>query len=74
MAQKTHLGDNLKFLREKNVLTKTDIAKIIGVNRSGQIHNYETGFCEPNITLLVNISSFFNVTIDDLIKKDLTKK
>lgn len=73
MITNINLGSNLKFLRELNSLSKADVAKIIGVNRSDQVNQYETGFCEPNIRVLANISNFFNVTVDDLIKKDLSK-
>lgn len=73
MIRNTYLGSNIKHLRENSNLAKSHLAGIIGVKRSDQVLNYESGYCEPNVRVLINLSNFFNVSLDDLLKKDLTK-
>lgn len=55
---------NLKILRGK--LSQTELAKILNLDQ-GTISNYESGKTEPTITILKNMSKFFNVSIDFLV-------
>jgi transcriptional regulator with XRE-family HTH domain len=63
---------NLKYLRKSKALTQGDLANKIGVNRP-KIGSYEEGRAEPKFETLQNISHFFQVTLDDLLEKDLSQ-
>lgn len=66
------LGKNLKFLRNGIGALGTEIGAIFGVNGS-TYSKYENGLVEPKIEGLIAVSKFFGVTVDDLLKKDLSK-
>ncbi len=55
-------------LRKKNHLTQKDVAKVLGVS-SRTYANYENEFTQPDINLLIELSDFYNVSVDYLIGK-----
>lgn len=61
---------NLKLLREFHEMNQEDLAQKIGVSRSN-LSYYETSKSEPTLTPLIKISEVFDITIDDLIFKEL---
>lgn len=65
-----YLASNIRFLRKQKEMTQDVLALEIDVNRS-MIGSYEEGRAVPRIGILQNLSVFFGVNIDDLIKKDL---
>jgi transcriptional regulator with XRE-family HTH domain len=67
-----YFKENLKFLRKQAGLSQTDFANKIGVNRP-IIGSYEEGRAEPKFETLQNISHFFQITLDSLLQKKLTK-
>lgn len=66
-------GRNLQYLRKSVNAKGKEIAKIFGVNHS-TYSKYENGLVQPSMEGLVKISEFFGVTVDDLLKKDLSKE
>ncbi len=58
--------DNLKTLRIEANLGQVELAKKIGVSK-GIISLWENGLREPNMSSLISISKFFNVSIDYLV-------
>ncbi|PFC85190.1 transcriptional regulator, partial [Bacillus anthracis] len=50
-------------------ITQEDLGKKLNVSR-GQIKNYENGF-EPDLETLDRIASFFNVTVDVLLNRNI---
>lgn len=66
------LSQNIKFLRKKKGLTQAQFADKIGVKRS-VIGAYEEGRAEPKLVLLQDICRYFNVTIDDVLAKNLSE-
>lgn len=68
-----NFGKNLAFLRKKYRARGEDIAEIFGVSKS-TYSKYENGLVQPNMEGLVIISEFFGVSVDDLLKKDLSKE
>lgn len=66
-----YLGVNLKLLRKLKKKSQEDVSKELGLTRS-TYSGYENSVAEPGLETLVNISSFFNISLDDLIKKDLS--
>lgn len=66
----TFISTNIKHLRKKRGVTQEQLAKVCN-KRNTAIGNWEQGIREPNAVDLANLAMFFNVSIDDLIKKDL---
>lgn len=65
------LPNNLKYLRRRNNYDQGDLAKKLQVKQAA-ISAYETGRNEPTIETLIKLADLFGVTIDDLIRKDLS--
>lgn len=66
------LSSNIRHIRKANGLTQKEFASILGVEDPA-VSKYESGDNKPTIESLVNISEFFGVSVDDLLKKDLSK-
>lgn len=67
------VGKFIKEIRTKNNLTQGDFAKKYGVTYQA-VSNWENGKNLPDITLLKKISSDFNVSIEDILEGNKTKK
>lgn len=67
------LSKNLYFLRKSRDITQAQMPENVDVGRATW-SNYENGMTEPDISTLIRISDFFNVSIDDLVKEDLEEK
>lgn len=66
------LSSNLKFLRKQRNMTQLDLANMLGIKRP-VIGAYEEERAEPKLTLLMDMSKLFEVEVDDLIGRDLSK-
>lgn len=66
------ISSNLKHLRKVNQLTQEQFSEKIGIKRS-LLGAYEEGRADPRLNNLLIISSTFNISVDDLISKDLKK-
>ena len=64
---------NLQYLRKDKHLTQTELANKIGVDQT-TIGRWEDGNREPTIGNVANIAEVFNISIPDLLDKDLTKE
>lgn len=62
-------NENLKLLRNKNKLTQAELGKILNLSRS-TISNYEAGKMQPSIETIIEISKYFKITIDSLLKDE----
>lgn len=62
-------NENLKLLRTKNKLTQAELGKILNLSRS-TISNYEAGKMQPSIEAIIEISKYFKITIDSLLKDE----
>ncbi len=67
-----YFSNNLKFLREKSEKSQKDMAADLGFKSPSRLNNYERGHSKPEIDVLIVISKKFNVSIDDLLNKDLS--
>ena len=67
-----NLTNNIKFLRNRKHLTQDEVANTLGMRRPTW-SGYENGVARPNIEGLIAISKFFKISIDTLVKIDLTK-
>lgn len=68
-----YLPKNLEHLREERKLNKTEMADLIGFNRSTYL-GYENGDSNPTRNNLGKLAKFFNVSENDLLYKDLSEK
>ena len=72
-SQGSMLSRNLKYLRNREHYSQNDMARLLEVCKSN-ISKYESGAVELSNQDLINVSEIFDVTIDDLLKKDLAKE
>ena len=68
-----NLSVNLRFLRQRRQRTQDVVATDMGITRS-TLNNYESGVVvNPTLELLIKFSKYFKVSIDTLVKIDLTR-
>lgn len=74
MSEKDKLviGKNLKYLRKLKGLTQQELANHLGIRRSS-IGAYEECRATPKYETLEKISDFFQVSIDLLVKEDVSQ-
>lgn len=63
-------AQNLKLLRKRRNLTQDDVAQAIGLKRP-TYSGYENGIAEPDYSTLMQISRFYNLAIDTILRIDL---
>mgnify|MGYP000448136402 CR=1 FL=1 len=66
------LATNLKVLRKRVKYSQEETSSQLGISRSAY-NSYENGGIEPNLNTLLSIADIFEVSLDILVKKDLTK-
>ena len=64
-------SSNLKHLREKAGLEQIDLAEMLGYKSSSGISEWEKGLRIPSVGIVYDMARIFQVTIDDLVRKDL---
>lgn len=64
-----NFGQILKQLRTAKGLTQNELAKILDVSKSN-ISKYEAGSVEPNMSVLIRISEYFEISVDCLFGKN----
>lgn len=64
---------NLAYLRRKHGMTQADVANLLGVSKATSC-KYENGDVEPNVEQLIKLADFFGVTMDQIIKQDLSQE
>ncbi|MBK7409737.1 MAG: helix-turn-helix transcriptional regulator [Saprospirales bacterium] len=64
------LADNIRNLRKSRNWSQEELAMQVGLNR-GNIASYEKGTAEPKICNLLKLAHLFNVSILDLMGRDL---
>jgi len=67
------IGQNIKYLRVKNKLSQQELADKLTVPRSS-LSDYERGHTQVSIENLIKLSDIFDVTIDDLLKSNLSHR
>lgn len=65
-------NQNIKYLRKLRGWTQEEFAQKIGIKRS-LVGAYEEERAEPNYEVLETVSDLFKVSIDDLLRKDLSE-
>ena len=59
-------ADNLTRLRREKKVTQEELADFIGVTKAS-VSKWETRQSLPDILILPQLASFFNVTVDELL-------
>lgn len=66
------ISKNIRHLRDLKGISQEQLADELGITRSN-LGSKEEGRSQPNLELLVGLSDYFNIPVDILIRKDLTK-
>lgn len=64
-------ADNLYYLRKKNRITQEELADCLDVSRQS-VSKWETGEAYPETEKLIALCDKFNVSLDELLRGDLT--
>lgn len=67
-----YIHHNLRYLRESKGLTLAQVSEDLDVKTSS-LSGYEKGDYFPKLPLIIRFSQYYDVYIDDLVKKDLSK-
>jgi transcriptional regulator with XRE-family HTH domain len=65
------IGPNIRYLRKKNRLSQQELAEQLSIPRS-TLSDYEREHTQVNMDNLLKLSDIFNITIDNLIKTNLS--
>lgn len=65
-------NQNLKYLRKLRGFTQDEFAQKLSIKRS-LVGAYEEERAEPNYEVLETVSDLFKISIDDLLRKDLSE-
>lgn len=63
---------NIKLLRKRRGRTQDDVSFILGMKRS-TLSGYENEVAQPGIEALLAFSKYFGISVDTLLKEDLSK-
>jgi transcriptional regulator with XRE-family HTH domain len=66
------VNENIKYLRKKFGYTQETFAEAIGIKRS-LVGAYEEGRADPRLNNLLRMTEVFNVSVDTLITKEVSK-
>ncbi|MBP7679050.1 MAG: helix-turn-helix domain-containing protein [Bacteroidales bacterium] len=67
-----YFSSNIKLLRKRLGRTQDDIAFSLNMKRP-TLSGYENGIAEPGMEALIAFSRYFKISIDTLVKEDLSK-
>lgn len=60
------LTESLKKIRKQYKMTQEDVAKFLGISRSGYTY-YETGKTVPSVEMLKKLAVMYDTTIDNVV-------
>lgn len=64
-------GINIKKIRKLKSLSQKELADVIDLKRA-TLGAYEEGRSEPKIDTIIRVANYFSISIDDLLKRELT--
>jgi transcriptional regulator with XRE-family HTH domain len=67
-----YFASNIKILRKRKGRTQDEAAYALNLKRS-TLSGYENGIAQPGIEILISFSGYFNVSIDTLLKIDISR-
>ena len=65
---------NNAYLRKKYGMTQQELVEIVGLKHKSSISLIEAGKYEPSIEKLEKLADFFGVTMDQIVKQDLSQE
>ncbi len=65
-------ASNIKFLRKRKKRTQDEVAVALGMKRS-TLSGYENEVAMPGISALLLFSKYYNISVDTMLKVDLSK-
>lgn len=68
-----NIGEKIKILRKEKDITQEKLATYLNVSCQA-ISKWENGTASPDISLIIPIANFFNITIDELFDRDAEKR
>lgn len=68
------IQSNLSYLRSEGGKTLDDMSEYLGLSGKSSYRAYESGYAVPGIHLLMKLASFYDVSLDELVRIDLSKK
>jgi len=66
-----YFSENLKVLRKRKKVSQDELSTELNIKRT-TLSGYENGTAQANFETLLKFSAFFNVSIDALLKTDMT--
>lgn len=63
-------AENLKMLRAAKGIGQRDLAALLNTTVK-TISHWETGYSEPSLMQLILLADIFDVTLDDLVGRDV---
>ena len=66
-----YFSSNIKFLRKRRGRTQDDVAFALGMKRP-TLSGYENEVAKPSVEVLLAFSDYFKISVDTLIKVDLS--
>ncbi|MCM1179946.1 MAG: helix-turn-helix domain-containing protein [Clostridium sp.] len=65
---------NLRYLRTKYGMTQEQIGELVGLKNKSSLSLIEMGKCGISVESLEKLADYFGVTLDQLVKQDLSKE
>jgi transcriptional regulator with XRE-family HTH domain len=65
------ISANLKYLRKYSGKSQEEVSSSLSIKRT-TLSGYENGSSEPNSENLIKLATFYNISLDDLIRRDLS--
>jgi transcriptional regulator with XRE-family HTH domain len=67
------ISANLKYLRKSKAKSQEEVANDISIKRT-TLSGYENGSAEPNTDNLIRIADYYSVSLDALLREDLSAR
>lgn len=68
----TPISKNIRYLRKQVGMSQVQLAKALEVSRTN-VTSWESANNYPGVDLIIKIARIFDISIDDLLTKDMSK-
>ena len=65
-----NIGEQINNLRKQHGLSQDDLQILFNVSRQ-TISNWENGKSYPDLEMIIKVSDYFKISIDELLKNDV---
>ena len=73
MNTKTSIGESIAYYRKINAMTQEELARRLNISTQA-VSKWEQKLSSPDIMLLPELASIFNITIDELFGKKVDRE